>query len=149
MNDTPPLDQEQLIRRISRDLADGYDEELEMEIEDRPILPGMPADADAAAEKAYRLRYFNDLFRLQAELVKLQDWVVDTREKVVIVFEGRDAAGKGGIIKRDHATPKSPRLQSRGPAGAKRSGAHAVVFPTLRAASAGGGGDRLVRPQLV
>ncbi len=100
MNDTPPLDQEQLIRRISRDLADGYDEELEMEIEDRPILPGMPADADAAAEKAYRLRYFNDLFRLQAELVKLQDWVVDTREKVVIVFEGRDAAGKGGIIKR-------------------------------------------------
>ncbi len=57
-------------------------------------------EADAAAERAYRLRYFNDLFRLQAELVKLQDWVVDTREKVVIIFEGRDAAGKGGIIKR-------------------------------------------------
>ena len=36
--------------------------------------------------KAYRQRYFNDLFRLQAELVKLQDWVVEAREKVVIRF---------------------------------------------------------------
>src|SRR5580658_2454559 len=102
MNDGPKLDNDELIRRISRDLADGYDEELEMEIEDRPKLPGLPAGsgADAEAERAYRLRYFNDLFRLQAELVKLQDWIVDAKEKVVIVFEGRDAAGKGGIIKR-------------------------------------------------
>ncbi|HEY6619376.1 MAG TPA: polyphosphate kinase 2 [Steroidobacteraceae bacterium] len=100
MNDTLPLDNEELIRRMSRDLADSYDEELEMEVEDRVQVPGLPAEADAAAERAYRLRYFNDLFRLQAELVKLQDWVVDTREKVVIIFEGRDAAGKGGIIKR-------------------------------------------------
>src|SRR6204780_678785 len=92
MNDGRKLDNDELIRRISRDLADGYDEELEMEIEDRPKLPGLPAGsgADAEAERAYRLRYFNDLFRLQAELGKLQDWI----------FEGRDAAGKGGIIKR-------------------------------------------------
>src|ERR1700734_2089928 len=101
MNDMPQLDNEALIRRISRDLADGYDEELEMEIEDRPVVPGgAPSEAEAEAEKAYRLRYFNDLFRLQAELVKLQDWVVDSGEKVVILFEGRDAAGKGGVIKR-------------------------------------------------
>jgi len=40
------------------------------------------------------------LFRLQGELVKLQDWVVATRHKIVILFEGRDAAGKGGVIKR-------------------------------------------------
>jgi polyphosphate kinase 2 len=40
------------------------------------------------------------LFRLQAELVKLQDWVVHTGHKMVILFEGRDAAGKGGVIKR-------------------------------------------------
>jgi polyphosphate kinase 2 len=99
MNDTPPLDPQELIRRVSRDLADSYDEELEMEIEDRPRT-GLPGAGDDEAEKAYRLRYFNDLFRLQAELVKLQDWVVEAREKVVIVFEGRDAAGKGGIIKR-------------------------------------------------
>jgi hypothetical protein len=81
MNDTP-LDNEELIRRMSRDLADGYDEELEMEVEDRRQVPGLPAEADAAAERAYRLRYFNDLFRLQAELVKLQDWVVDTRAEL-------------------------------------------------------------------
>jgi len=37
---------------------------------------------------------------LQGELVKLQDWVVATKQKVVILFEGRDAAGKGGVIKR-------------------------------------------------
>src|SRR5215472_1785242 len=98
MNDQPPLDQEELIRRVSRDLADSYDEELEMEIEDRHPLPGGPGDE--ADEKAYRSHYFSQLFRLQAELVKLQDWVVATREKVVIIFEGRDAAGKGGAIKR-------------------------------------------------
>jgi polyphosphate kinase 2 len=44
--------------------------------------------------------YFRELFRLQGELVKLQDWVVQTGHKVVILFEGRDAAGKGGVIKR-------------------------------------------------
>src|SRR3974390_2507939 len=99
MNDMTSLDNEDLIRRISRELADGYDEEFEMEIEDRKRLPGMPA-SDDEAEKEYRQRYFSDLFRLQGELVKLQDWVVNTREKVVILFEGRDAAGKGGAIKR-------------------------------------------------
>jgi polyphosphate kinase 2 len=100
MTDMSSLDSEELIRRIGRDLADSYDEELEMEIEDRHPLPGVPAGADGDAEKNYRRRYFTELFRLQAELVKLQDWVVEAREKVVILFEGRDAAGKGGIIKR-------------------------------------------------
>jgi len=50
--------------------------------------------------KEYRRSYFRQLFRLQAELVKFQDWVVAEREKVVILFEGRDAAGKGSTIKR-------------------------------------------------
>src|SRR5215471_82933 len=93
------LDQEQLIRRISRDLADGYDEELEMEIEDHHPLPGKSAVADEAS-KEYRRDYFRQLFRLQAELIKLQDWVVEAGQRVVIIFEGRDAAGKGGAIKR-------------------------------------------------
>ena len=44
--------------------------------------------------------YFKELLRLQRELVKLQDWVVHQKLKVVVLFEGRDAAGKGGIIKR-------------------------------------------------
>jgi polyphosphate kinase 2 len=44
--------------------------------------------------------YFQELFRLQGELVKVQDWVVHTKAKLVVLFEGRDAAGKGGVIKR-------------------------------------------------
>jgi polyphosphate kinase 2 len=44
--------------------------------------------------------YFRELFRLQGELVKLQDWIVQTGHRLVVIFEGRDAAGKGGAIKR-------------------------------------------------
>ena len=44
--------------------------------------------------------YFRELFRLQKELIKLQDWVVHQKLKVVVLFEGRDSAGKGGAIKR-------------------------------------------------
>jgi polyphosphate kinase 2 len=86
------------VRRISRDLADGYDEELELELEDRHPLP--QGSSTAESESDYRRSYFQQLFRLQAELVKLQDWVVASRQKVLILFEGRDAAGKGGAIKR-------------------------------------------------
>jgi polyphosphate kinase 2 len=100
MSDSPPFQIDELISGIRRDLADGYDEELEMEIEDRHPLPGMPLSADPAGELEYRRNYFGQLFRLQAELVKLQDWVVASGQKVLILFEGRDAAGKGGAIKR-------------------------------------------------
>jgi polyphosphate kinase 2 len=44
--------------------------------------------------------YFKELYRLQGELVKLQDWIQHNRQKLVVIFEGRDAAGKGGVIKR-------------------------------------------------
>src|SRR5271166_6170273 len=96
----PPFDRDELMLRISRDLADGYDEELEMEIEDRHPLPSLTSAAEAEEERDYRRVYFEQLFRLQAELVKLQDWVVASRQKILILFEGRDAAGKGGAIKR-------------------------------------------------
>ncbi len=45
-------------------------------------------------------KYSAELFRLQLELIKLQEWVKAKGLKVVVVFEGRDAAGKGGVIKR-------------------------------------------------
>jgi polyphosphate kinase 2 len=51
-------------------------------------------------EKLDKRTYKAALFDLQAELVKLQEWVVATGERVIVVFEGRDAAGKGGVIKR-------------------------------------------------
>ena len=96
------LKDRELIARIHRDLADSYDEELELEFEDRPLdaLSGEPPSDASEDEKNGRREYFRELFRLQAELVKLQDWVVHTGHKVVILFEGRDAAGKGGVIKR-------------------------------------------------
>ena len=99
MSATHPLDHEQLIARIRRDMVDSWDEELEMDLEDYHPLPDLP-DGGAGAEREYRKKYFQQLFRLQGELVKLQDWVAATRQKVVILFEGRDAAGKGGAIKR-------------------------------------------------
>jgi polyphosphate kinase 2 len=88
--------------RILADLMDGYDEELEMEIEDRHVdgLVGDLSPEELLLQKEGRRVYFRELFRLQAELVKLQDWVQATGHKVVILFEGRDAAGKGGAIKR-------------------------------------------------
>ncbi|WP_198088396.1 polyphosphate kinase 2 [Variovorax sp. E3] len=92
-------DHEELMQRIARDLIDSYDEELELEIEDRNI-DGLDPTANASTDKAARQAYFKELFRLQGELVKLQDWVQHSKQKVVILFEGRDAAGKGGVIKR-------------------------------------------------
>ncbi|MDA9930992.1 polyphosphate kinase 2 [Alphaproteobacteria bacterium] len=44
--------------------------------------------------------YYPNLLRLQAEMIKLQDWIVETNAKVMIICEGRDSAGKGGVIKR-------------------------------------------------
>jgi len=88
---------DKLMQRIADDLIDSYDEEIELEIEDRQF------DAEGVVEridKVARQAYFRELFRLQRELIKLQDWVQHTRERVVILFEGRDAAGKGGVIKR-------------------------------------------------
>jgi polyphosphate kinase len=100
MTSMPSIDPEELVRRISRDLADSYDEELEMEIEDRHPRGNGDSGTQSDTDQHERQRYFSQLFRLQAELVKLQDWVVETRAKVVILFEGRDAAGKGSAIKR-------------------------------------------------
>jgi polyphosphate kinase len=101
MSALPNLEHEELIQRIRRDLLDSWDEEIEMDVEDYHPLPALPdGGANAPGERDYRKTYFKQLFRLQAELVKLQDWVGATKQKVVILFEGRDAAGKGGAIKR-------------------------------------------------
>jgi len=67
-----------------------------------------PAITPALAKKEYE----RELFKLQVELVKLQDWVKKTGARIVIIFEGRDAAGKGGIIKRmmERVSPRVFRL---------------------------------------
>ena len=96
MNRDNAPDTEQQIAQLREDLLDSLDEEFELEMEDR-----LGEDAERpGASASSRIGYFRELFRLQGELVKLQDWVIATGHKVVIIFEGRDAAGKGGVIKR-------------------------------------------------
>jgi polyphosphate kinase len=87
--------------RVRDELVDSFDEELEMEIDDAR-LDKLTEEFLARPEQASidRAFYFRELFRLQGELVKLQDWIVTQGLKVVVIFEGRDAAGKGGVIKR-------------------------------------------------
>jgi len=74
-----------------------YVEELELDLLEEELAGPRPADAPPLLDRKV---YFTELFRMQRELVKLQDWVVHEQQKVVVLFEGRDAAGKGGVIKR-------------------------------------------------
>ncbi|NIJ39359.1 polyphosphate kinase 2 [Sphingopyxis panaciterrae] len=87
--------------RIKDEIADSFDEELEMEM-DETRLDSLLADlSDHPDREAIDRRiYFRELFRLQHELVVLQDWVQTQGLKVAVIFEGRDSAGKGGAIKR-------------------------------------------------
>jgi polyphosphate kinase 2 (PPK2 family) len=59
-----------------------------------------------------RRDYEEQKFQLQTELLKLQGWVRETRQRLVILFEGRDAAGKGGTIKRfmEHLNPRGAHV---------------------------------------
>lgn len=56
--------------------------------------------------------YYEQIYPLQIEMVKMQNWVKETRQKVVIIFEGRDAAGKGSTIRRmtEHLNPRGARV---------------------------------------
>jgi polyphosphate kinase 2 len=92
---TQEITEEQL-RHLREDLLDSMDEEFELELDDRLLDGHSPSPGDAQN----RMTYFRELLRLQSELVMLQDWVVKTGHRMVILFEGRDAAGKGGVIKR-------------------------------------------------
>lgn len=81
--------------KIRREIIDDLDEEFELSLEEEVV-----GGATSAADRAFRRTYFRELIRLQGELVKLQDWVKATGHRLVVIFEGRDAAGKGGAIKR-------------------------------------------------
>jgi polyphosphate kinase len=65
-----------------------------------------------AATSIHKKIYERELLRLQEELVKMEDWVQARGLRVLVVFEGRDAAGKGGVIKRitEHLNPRVTRI---------------------------------------
>ena len=91
---------DELRRRMHQDLIDAYDEELENEIDDYVRDFRFDGIMLSEQERLDRRTYFQELVRLQRELIKLQDWVVDSGERIIVIFEGRDSAGKGGAIKR-------------------------------------------------
>ena len=101
MTKTDTAGDQNLRTLIDADLQDTLDEELEMELDDRRLeqLEGI-RPAREMHEPMDRSHYFRELLRLQGELVKLQDWIQHNKLKVVVIFEGRDSAGKGGVIKR-------------------------------------------------
>ncbi|MCW5691892.1 MAG: polyphosphate kinase 2 [Pseudolabrys sp.] len=86
---------------LEAELADTLDEDYELELSE----PALSEELRKIYRRTHpptigRPEYFRNLLRLQAELIKLQDWVVHTKRRIVVVFEGRDSAGKGGVIKR-------------------------------------------------
>src|SRR5215471_9119404 len=86
---------------LQAELADALDEDLELELSEPALSEEIrKIYKDSHPPTIDRAQYFQHLLTLQAELIKLQDWVQHTKAKIVIVFEGRDAAGKGGVIKR-------------------------------------------------
>jgi len=95
-----PKDTPDLQARIHDEIVDSLDEERELELDDERLAQLIEAHDQLPADSAKRAHYFKELLRLQRELVRLQDWVVHKGLKVVVLFEGRDAAGKGGAIKR-------------------------------------------------
>lgn len=100
LNDETLKNNDRLRQQMHEDLIDSYDEEIESEMDD--YIQDLRYDGQPLtdSEKIARHVYFNELIRLQKELIKLQDWVVATGERIVVIFEGRDSAGKGGAIKR-------------------------------------------------
>ncbi len=86
---------------IEAELEDALDEDYELEISE----PALSMELRKIYKRKHpptidRATYFRALLALQAELIKLQDWVEHTGEKIAVIFEGRDSAGKGGVIKR-------------------------------------------------
>ncbi|MEJ2425243.1 MAG: polyphosphate kinase 2 [Candidatus Thiodiazotropha sp.] len=86
---------------LEAELNEAFDEDFELEISE----PALSLELRRIYKEKHpsaldRKVYFKALLSLQAELIKLQDWAQETGEKIVVIFEGRDAAGKGGVIKR-------------------------------------------------
>lgn len=86
---------------LEAELADTLDEDYELEISE----PALSEEIRKIYNRTHppsipRVEYLRALLTLQAELIKLSDWVLFHKEKIVVLFEGRDSAGKGGVIKR-------------------------------------------------
>jgi polyphosphate kinase len=98
---------------VELEVEDDLDEEREQEVDDRRLPPELrELLARRKVTTIDRHVYFAELLRLQSELIKLQDWVAYNGLKLVVLFEGRDSAGKGGVIKRiaQRVNPRTCRV---------------------------------------
>lgn len=92
---------EQLHEELIEEVDAEFELDMEDVFEDRLRSKRSTATEDYSGDrKGFRKFYFRELRRLQIELVRLQDWVQASGFKLAILFEGRDSAGKGGVIKR-------------------------------------------------
>lgn len=97
MNDTESDAQDWL----DAELEDNLGEEYELELNDNSLSTEIGRIYKTKHPDTLPTKdYFRHLLRLQSELIKLQTWVSHTGAKIVVLFEGRDSAGKGGVIKR-------------------------------------------------
>jgi len=86
---------------LEAELQDTLDEDYEIELEDALLsLEIKKIYQEKHQDTLPRRDYFINLLKLQAELIKMHDWVQAAQAKVLVIFEGRDSAGKGGVIKR-------------------------------------------------
>ena len=97
---------------LEAELEETLDETLEAELSEPMLSEELRRIyREAHPHSLDRRVYLRNLLRLQAELIKMQTWVEHTGAKVLIIFEGRDSAGKGGVIKRitQRLNPRSCR----------------------------------------
>ena len=86
---------------LEAELDDVFDEDVELELSEPALSMELRRIYRTARPPSMdRRSYFLALLKLQAELIRLQSWVQYHRKKIVVLFEGRDSAGKGGVIKR-------------------------------------------------
>lgn len=134
LRDTPLVSPEEsaaeVFKMLNRDLTQTERDALfklllVKEAHQAGLFPKKPIDMNALSDKLregaypYKNRYPNklyekELYDLQVELLKLQDWVKRTNSKIIVLFEGRDAAGKGGTIRR-FTENLNPRARARWP----------------------------------
>ena len=88
------------------------DKELKLLNSNKGLVNLLGTHNTSIAKTIKYVKYESELKKLQSEMIKLQNWVYDNKMKVVIIFEGRDAAGKGGAIKRftQHLNPRNSRI---------------------------------------
>ncbi len=105
-----PSEARAVLKRLLAEQAER--EHAAEEAADDELAPDWRSRGYPYLHRMSRKNYERNKYRLQVELLKFQSWVRDAGQKVVILFEGRDAAGKGGTIKRfmEHLNPRGARV---------------------------------------